>query len=126
MASFELIARAVVVERGVALRNRFELVVEVEDDLRQRHVEIDLHAVGGDEGLVFQYAALVDAELDDIAQKVGFGDDLRQDIGFLDLGHFRDFGQSRGDCVLNSSPEVVVMRYETLGTVVMTSMSNSR
>ena len=35
-----LVARAVVVERGIAFRNAFELVVEVENDLREGHVEI--------------------------------------------------------------------------------------
>ena len=56
-----LVARAVVVERGIAFRNAFELVVEVENDLREGHVEIHLHAILRDEGLVLHHAALVDA-----------------------------------------------------------------
>ena len=90
-----LVSRAVVVERRIAFRNALELVVEVEDDLRKGHVEVDLHAVLRDEGLVFHHAALVDAEFDDVAQKFGLGDDLREDIGFFDLGDLGHFGQSR-------------------------------
>ena len=89
-------SRAVVVERGVSFRDALELVVEVEDDLREGHVEIDLHAVLRDECLVLHHPALVDTELDDVAQKLRLGDDLRQDVGFLDLGDLRHLGQSRG------------------------------
>ena len=92
----ELESRAVVVERGIPFRDAFEFVVEIEDDLRQRHVEIDLHAVLRDEGLVFHHAALVDAQLDDVAQELRLGDDLRLDVGLLDLGDLRHFGQPRG------------------------------
>ena len=58
---------AVVVERGVALGNALELVVEVEHDFRQGHLEIDLHAILRDEGLVFHDTPLVDAELEHVA-----------------------------------------------------------
>ena len=92
----QLVARTVVVERGVTLRDALELVVEIEDNLRKRHVEIDFHTVLRNEGLVLHHAALVDAELDDVAQEVRLGDNLGQDIGLLDFGYFRDFGQSRG------------------------------
>ena len=56
-----LVARAVVVERGIAFRNALELVVEVENNLRKGHVEIHLYAILRDEGLVLHHAALVDA-----------------------------------------------------------------
>ena len=89
-------SRAVVVERGVSFRDALELVVEVEDDLREGHVEIDLHAVLRDECLVLHHPALVDAEFDDVAQKLRLGDDLREDVGFLDLVDLCHLGQSRG------------------------------
>ena len=91
-----LVSRAVVVERRITFRYALELVVEVEDDLRKGHVEIDLHAVLRDESLVLQHAALVDAELDDVAEEFGLRDDLRQDVGLLDPGDLRHLGQSRG------------------------------
>ena len=91
-----LVARAVVVERCVALRNTLQLVVEIEDDLRQRHFEIDLDAILRDEGLIFQHTSLVDTEFDHVTQEIGLGDDLSVDIRLLDLCNFRDFGQTRG------------------------------
>ena len=42
------------------------------------------------------------------------------------LSIFVTSGSPEGLCTSTTSPCVVVMRYDTLGTVVMTSMSNSR
>ena len=62
-----LISRLVVVERRIAARYALELVVKIEHDFGQRHIEIDLDAVLRDIYLIEQRASLVDAQFDDIA-----------------------------------------------------------
>ena len=59
-------------------------------------MEIHLHAILRDEGLVFHDTPLVDAELKHIAQEIRLGDDLSQDIRLLDRVDFGYFGQARG------------------------------
>ena len=125
-----LVARTVVIERRISLRYALQLVVEVEDDLRQGHVEVYLHTVLRNEILVLHHTALVDAELYHGAHEVGLGDYLRQDIGLLDLCHLRYLGQTRRvmhlEHLARRGGYAVRDVDETLGTVVMTSMSNSR
>src|SRR6266542_2708620 len=72
-----------VVERGVALGDRLELVVEVHDDLGQREVELDVAALAHVlERLVL--AALVLGELVDLAHELGRHEDGAADVGLLD------------------------------------------
>ncbi len=75
----------VVVEGGVALRNGLELVVEVEDNLGERHLVGKLKTVGRDVVLVYERAPLVEAEFHYRAVEVGLGDDLGADVRFLDV-----------------------------------------
>ncbi len=77
--------RDVVVEGGVALGNGLELVVEVEDHLRQGHVVVQLHPVGGQVVLADEGAPLVHAQFHDGSVEIGLGDDLGADIGFFDM-----------------------------------------
>ena len=90
-----LVARTVVIERRISLRDTLQLVVKVEDDLRQWHVEVYLDTVLRNERLILHHAALVDAELYHGAHEVGLGDYLGEDIGLLDLRHLSYLGQPR-------------------------------
>ena len=85
-----------VVEGGIALGDALQLVVEVEDDFAQRHIEGQLHAVGGHVHLVHQRAALVNTEFHNRTDIVIFGDNLSADIGLLHVVDFRGGGHSGG------------------------------
>ena len=89
------VPRLVVVERGVTARDALQLVVKIEYDFRQRHVERHLHPVLRDEYLIAERAALVDAKLDDVAQVIALGDDLGFDVWFLYFVHHGRFRQPR-------------------------------
>ena len=84
----------VVVEGGVALGDGLEPVVEVDDDLAQREVELDVHPLADVlERLVL--AALVLGELVDLAHELGGHQDGPPDVGLLDaldLVHRRQLG----------------------------------
>ena len=45
------IANLVVVKRGITPRDALQLIVEVEDNLRQRHIEVNLHPLGAEDAL---------------------------------------------------------------------------
>ena len=79
------VADDMIVEGGIALRDALELVVEVEDYLRKRHVVVEFDAVGSDVVLAHQCTAFVQAELHHGAEEFGLGDNLRTDIGLLDM-----------------------------------------
>ena len=74
-----------IVEGGIALRDALELVVEVENYLRKRHVVVEFDTVGGDVVLAHQCSALVQAELHHGAEELGLGDYLRTDVRLLDM-----------------------------------------
>ena len=85
----------VVVERGVALRNALELVVEVDDDFAQRNVEMQFHAVSAHKFLLDELAALVETEFHDRPDEIGRRDDVGTDIRLLDVVDHHLLGQSR-------------------------------
>ena len=86
----------VVVERGIALRYRLQLVVEVNDNLAKRQHEVQLHTIAADILLVYQFAALVETECHNRSDKVGGRDDTGTYIGLLNMVYHRLVGQSRG------------------------------
>ena len=55
------IAYGMIVERRVATADAFELIVEVEDDLGEWHVEVEFHTVGGDVVLPGLHATFLEA-----------------------------------------------------------------
>ena len=83
-----------VVEGSIALGDGLELVVEVEDYGGERHVIVQLHAVGGDVVLADERAATVQAELHDRAEELRLGDDLRADERLFDMVYQRRGRQS--------------------------------
>ena len=85
-----------VVERCVAFRDALELVVKVDDDLAQRNVERQFHAVAGNEFLFEQLAAFAQAESHNRADKVSGGYYLRADVWLVDMIDEGDFRKSRG------------------------------
>ena len=89
-------ADGVVVERGIALGDGFELVVEVDDDLAQRHVEENLNTITRDEVLRDKFAAFAQTERHDVAQVGRRGDDGGADEGFLDVVDERLVGHAGG------------------------------
>lgn len=64
-----------VVEGGIAFGDALELVVEVNDDFPERHVEDKLHTVARDIFLLHELPALGEAERHNRAYIVGGGDD---------------------------------------------------
>ena len=86
----------VVVERSIALRDRFQFVVEVDHDFGQRHVVMEFHSVARYIFLLDQFAAFAQAEGHDVADEVGAGDDRSTDIRFFDVIDFHRVGHSRG------------------------------
>src|SRR6266852_2515406 len=85
----------VVVERGVALGDRLELVVEVHHDLGEREVELDVAALAE----VLQrlvLAALVLGELVDLAHELGGHEHRAPDVRLLDALELVHGGQLRG------------------------------
>src|SRR3954452_11053210 len=79
-------AEQLVIQRRVAARARLELVEEVQDDLRQRQVVGDLHAVGAEEVHARVLAAALLAELHHGADVLLAGEDRGLDVGLADLG----------------------------------------
>ena len=116
----------VIIERCVTARNAFQLIVKIEHDFGQRHVEIDLDTILRDENLVEQRSPLVDTEFDNAAEKLGFRNDLSENIGLFDRTDQRSSGSPDGLCTSITSPLLVCTLYDTFGTVVMTSILNSR
>lgn len=88
----------VIVKRGIAFRDALELVVKVDDDLAEGHVEYHLHAVARDVFLLDKFAALAEAERHNRADIVGGGDDRRADIGLLDMVYEGRLGRPEGLC----------------------------
>ena len=78
-----LVVLDLVVERGVALGDRFQAVVEVEHHLVERQL-IDQHGAIADIAQLALHAATVLAQLDDAAQIVVRGEDRRLDPGLQD------------------------------------------
>ena len=85
-----------VVERGITLADRLELVVEVYHNLAQRYHEMEFHTVAAHILLLEQFATLVEAEFHDGADIVGIGDDGGAYVGFLYMLYQRLLGQTRG------------------------------
>src|SRR6267154_1917326 len=86
-----LVVGEVVVERGVALRNRFEAIVEVEHHLVEGQVVFD-HGAAAHIGEFHLVAAAVLAQLEHAAEIFVGGQDGGADPGlvdFLDLDHIR-------------------------------------
>ena len=84
-----------VVERCVALRNRLQLVVEVNDDLAQRQVEMQFYAVTTHKFLLDEFSALVETKLHDGTDEGCRRNDACTDIGFFNVVYHRLVGQSR-------------------------------
>ncbi len=74
-----------IIERGVALRDRLQFVVEVDHNFAEGHIESDLHAVAGDIFLLDEFATLAKAEGHDRADELSGSDDSGADIWFLDM-----------------------------------------
>ncbi len=99
----------VVVEARVAARPRLQLVVEVEDDLRERKLVDEQHALGRRVLHVVEAAAPVVAELHHLADAVLGDDDRSADVRLVDalalgrhLGgvvHLDDLARRRRDLV---------------------------
>ena len=93
-------AGEVVVERGVAARDGFEAVVEVEDDFVERELVGEHDAGLGDVLDVLLAAALVFDELEDVADVLFVGEDLGDDDGLFDRIRSRRGRASGRDCRL--------------------------
>ena len=78
------------IEGGVALGDGFEFVVEIDDDLAERHVEEKLHAVAGDILLLDEFTTFAETECHDRTDVVGGGDDGRADIRLLNAVDLRE------------------------------------
>ena len=84
------ISREVVIERSVAARHALQAIVEIEDDLVERHFVGEHHALGRQILESLLHAALFLAELQDRAHRFIGGDDHGGDHRLLDLdGHSR-------------------------------------
>src|SRR5262249_9192222 len=108
------VADELVVEGGVALRDRLQFVVEVEHDLVQGKLVGEYDPVRGEvlQGLL--HAAALLAEGEQAAQEVVAGDDRRGDVRLLDpldvvgrgkevrVGNLEDVAGGRGDAVVDA------------------------
>ena len=94
-----------VIERSVTLRPRLELVVEVDDQLGQRHVEHQAHAILVQVVHLDQLAAALSCQLHDRADEAGGGQDRDARPGLADLldlagrGHLRWLVDRHGGAV---------------------------
>ena len=81
------VSRELVVQRAVAAGDGLELVVEVQNDLRERELPVELHA----RGVEVLHAEILPApllpQLHDRADVVGRRGDARLDIGLLHPVH---------------------------------------
>ena len=84
-----------IVERGISLRYRLQLVVEINHYLAERNHEYQLYAVAADILLLDELAPLVETELHYRAYEIGIGDDACTDIRLLDMLYHRGIGQPR-------------------------------
>src|SRR5688572_26527084 len=80
-----LVSGKMVIERGVALRDRFEAVVKVENDLVQRQLVNEHHAVFGHVLELFLNAAFFIEQGKDTAKEIIVREDRRLDVRLLDL-----------------------------------------
>ena len=90
------IAVDMIVERGVALGDALQLVVEIDDDLAQRYHEMELHTVARHILLTEQLAAFVQAQAHDGTDEIGAGDDGGTNIGLLNMVDERRLGKTTG------------------------------
>ena len=77
------------IKRGIAFRYRLEFVVEVNNDLAERHVEQQLHTVSGYIRLLDQLAAFAEAQGHDRSDIIGYRDDGCPDIRLFDAVYLR-------------------------------------
>ena len=82
------------IEGRVAFRDGFEFVVEIDDNLAERHVKEKLHAVAGDILLLDEFTAFAETEGHDRTDVVGGSDDRRADIGLLDAVDLCEVGHA--------------------------------
>ena len=102
-------AGQLVVQRRVAAGARLQLVEEVQDDLGQRQVVGELHALGGQVVHAGVLAAALLAELHDRADVLLRREDRRLDVRLADLGDARRVGHvATGLWTSSSSPLVSV------------------
>ena len=80
-----LIAGQMIIERSVALRDRFQPVVKIEHDLVQRQFVDEHHAVGRDVFKLFLHAAFFVEQRQDAAEKFVVRQDRRLDERLFDL-----------------------------------------
>jgi hypothetical protein len=85
----------VIVERRIALRHRFQPVVEIEHHLVERQVVFH-HRARADVGELLLRAAPVLAELEHAAEIFVGGEDRRLDPRLLDLDDLHGSGMSTG------------------------------
>ena len=84
-----------VVERGVTLGNRLQLIVEVDNDFAQRQHEMQFNAIAANIFLVDKFASLIHAKFHYRPNIVNVGNDRRPDVGFFYMVYHRWVGQSR-------------------------------
>ena len=85
-----------IVERGIAARDRFQAVVEIEHDLVQRQLVDEHHALRGDVLELLLHAALLFEQREDAAEKVVVRQDRRLDDRLFDLRDAAGVGHLRG------------------------------
>ena len=73
-----------IIKRSITAGLRFQFIIKIKYDLGQRHFKDQLHPGLGQVALVDQDTTLAQAKRHDIADILGFGDDLRLDKRFFD------------------------------------------
>ena len=82
-----------IVERGIALGAALELIEEVQDELRERHIKAHLDRFAREVNHVCCNAAVLDSELHDGTRILGRADNLGLEVGLLDALDTRSLGQ---------------------------------
>ncbi len=82
------------VERGVALGDALQFVVEVNHYLTERHIEKQLHTVAGNILLLDQFGALAEAQRHNRTDKGTRGNDRRTNIRLLDAVYLCQVGHA--------------------------------
>ncbi len=74
-----------IIEGGVALRDRLQFIVEINHNLTEWHIESDLHTVARDILLLDEITTFAETKRHNRSDKLSSSDDCSADIGFFDM-----------------------------------------